>query len=144
MYTQEDKELLLKALCALLPYNTIVSVPEGEDDFTGYKIKWYKENLTSYLLHQIVEEGALEFIKPYLRPMSSMTEEERAEVEQLIKDNRPSPYGEINNSGMDNLLASVSVTSSCLIDWLNEHHFDFRNLIGKKLALEAPKDMYYE
>ena len=28
------------------------------------------------------------------------------------------------------------------IDWLNEHYFDYRGLIGKGLALEAPKGMY--
>ena len=29
-----------------------------------------------------------------------------------------------------------------LLDWLNAHHFDYRNLIGKGLALRAPEGMY--
>ena len=79
-------------------------------------------------------------LKPYLRPMSSMTEEERKDVNNLIKDNRPTPYGKINNKGIDNLLSSVSVTSSVLIDFLNSHHLDYRGLIPKNLAIEVTEE----
>ena len=64
-------------------------------------------------------------IQPYLRPMSSMTEEEREEYHKLCD----SYYGIYFNS-IDS------------IDWLNAHHFDYRDLIPKCLALEAPEDMY--
>ena len=56
-------------------------------------------------------------IKPYLRPLSSMTEEERKYFRKLAF-----PYD--------------------FVDALNKHHFDYRNLIEKGLALEAPEDMY--
>ena len=69
---------------------------------------------------------------PYLRSMSNMTEEEKAEYtsycfEQpfLQKDKTPN-------------LGSVPMC----IDWLNAHHFDYRGLIEKGLALEAPEGMY--
>ena len=72
--------------------------------------------------------------------MFSITEEERKEIGNLIKENRSSPYGIINNKGIDNLLFSVSVTSSFLIDWLNAHHFDYRGLIEKGLAIAVTEE----
>ena len=77
--TQEEKELLLKDICGRLPYNCIVSVAEGGID----GIQWTDATLNSYLLHQIMEEEAWEYVKPYLRPMSSMTKEERKEFEEF-------------------------------------------------------------
>ena len=62
-------------------------------------------------------------IKPYLRPMSSMTEEERRTYDNLACD-----FNEISMSNS--------------IDWLNENMFDFRSLIPMGLALEAEKGMY--
>ena len=125
---QEDKELLLKDLCARLPYKCKYKASK--------KIThWHKLTLNTRTIGKIIDDYYDE-IKPYLRPMSSMTEEERKEVNNLIKDNRPIPYGKINNKGMDNLFSSVAVTSSILIDWLNAHHFDYRGLIEKGLAIE--------
>ena len=69
-----------------------------------------------------------------------MTEEERKEIGNLIRENRPNPYGIINNKGVDNLLFSVSVTSTVLIDWLNAHHFDYRGLIEKGLAIPVTEE----
>ena len=66
------------------------------------------------------------YIKPYLRPMSSMTEEEKKE------------YQYITERWMYD--ADYSIVDS--IDWLNAHHFDYRGLIQKGLALEAEEDMY--
>lgn len=57
--------------------------------------------------------------KPYLRPMPSMTEEEEDELNSARMGN----YGED-------------------VDWLNAHHFDYRGLIEKGLAIEAPEDVY--
>lgn len=73
---QEDKDLLLHDLCGRLPYNCIVNVAEG--GING--IQWIDATLNSYLLHQIIEEDAWEYVKPYLRPLSSMTEEEKREL----------------------------------------------------------------
>jgi hypothetical protein len=76
------------------------------------------------------EEGYnIEFIKPYLRPMSSMTEEEKIKYCNL----------------QDRFLCSSQypVTNAYeLFDWLDIHHFDYRGLIDKGLALPAPKGMY--
>ena len=65
----------------------------------------------------------LERTLPYLRPMSSMTEEERKEYQAFF-----------NYDGVE--------YPEEYIDWLNAHHFDYRGLIEKGLALEAPEGMY--
>lgn len=150
--TQKEKSLLLQDLCARLLYGVIVDYKENEFELPHWKITAiYPETMDGWISYYKrigagSESGSKPFkigeVKPYLRPMSSMTEEERKEIEELIKSHKPSPDGIINNKGMDNLLFSVSSTSGYLIDWLNAHHFDYRGLIEKGLALEAPKDMY--
>ena len=135
MMKQEDKELLLKDLCARLPYgvkveNTSFSEPQihtlfgriSDDEFL--MLETYK-SVGGEDYRRVTDDvhytGYLESIKPYLRPLSSMTEEEKKESGELYK----------KNTGMwDDL------------DWLNAHHFDYRGLIEKGLALEAPEDMY--
>ena len=149
--TQEDKLLLLQDLCARLPYGIKILHTgwdyDSDTDFDTVETLIGIDDRFIYVVWDKTGDREKHCLsvsnwKPYLRPMSSMTEEERKEVNNLIKDNRPIPYGKINNKGMDNLFSSVAVTSSILIDWLNAHHFDFRNLIEKGLALEAPEDMY--
>ena len=69
-------------------------------------------------------------LKPYLRSISSMTEEEESEY-NLIQG---LSHWTADDGKMENYAESI--------DWLNSHHFDYRGLIEKGLALEAPKDMY--
>ena len=109
--TQEEKQLLLKDLCARLPYGVKVHLVYDEDTEDIREM-----GLGS--LHDIIFDNAEG--KPYLRPMSSMSEEEWKEYNQIGK--------------------SFSFTDE--VDWLNEHHFDYRGLIPMGLALEAPEGMY--
>ena len=83
-------------------------------------------------------------IKPYLRPMSSMTEEEKNELHNNSEEKwanaldfslSPVSGGEVN-------VELESIAEAAEIDWLNAHHFDYRGLIEKGLALEAPEGMY--
>lgn len=67
----------------------------------------------------------VEDFKPYLKPISSMTEEQEEE------------YNDLNSYE----LGCFPHTEDAL-DYLIENHFDFRGLIEKGLALEAPKEMY--
>ena len=143
-----DRELLIKEISSRLPYGIKVQV-FGWDEEKGevaVPLKVYSINTDGYISleynHYDVESVYIEDCLLYLRPMSSMTEEERKEIGILIREKRPNPYGIINNEGVDNLLLSVSVTSTVLIDWLNAHHFDYRGLIDRGLALEAPEGMY--
>jgi len=138
--TQEDKELLFKDLCARLPYHVKCKI-WLKDGTTEEGLLDLQHNYGN-VLQDAFYYDKIKDIKPYLRPMSSMTDEERKEIGILIKENRPNPYGIINNKGIDNLLFSVSITSGVLIDWINARHFDYRGLIEKDLAIEAPKGMY--
>lgn len=136
--TQEDKELLLQDLSARLPHKTYVKTTKG----IGYI---YAIN-TSQLIELSVANNSeywsevfnIDECKPYLRPMSSMTEEERKEYEDLIIHKE-----HINAQGQEWDIDCFSFEgASRLIDWLNAHHFDYRGLIPKGLALEAPEGMY--
>ena len=126
--TQEDKKLLLKDLSARLPYGVIVDYSHNAFDVhNGNYVKHgSKCILRCYLLDVFMsprqnEKG--EYIKPYLRPMSSMTKEELKEFQKL-RDIIPLDWLPFAH------------------DWLLAHHFDYRGLIEKGLALEAPKGMY--
>lgn len=134
--TQEDKELLLIDLCARLPHGVCVHIryKEGEPCYgklTPKDIQWFIDS-------------KIEVIKPYLRPMSSMTEEERKE--------RLSFFQVVElKSGLTPLLSALK--SFEYINWLNAHHFDYRksydldrkewlSMIEKGLAIKAPAGMY--
>ena len=117
--TQEEKQLLLKDLCARLPYSVNVQVKEWTTLDTELKIGHI----------QRLQNDDIE-LKPYLRPMSSMTEEERDELENICVIN----YNEFE--GGSTLFDDMG------FDWLNAHHFDYRGLIPMDLALEAPERMY--
>jgi len=110
--TQEEKSLLIKDLCARLPYNVIVKWNKNDNPFIP------DGKLTINNLKEVI--SPFYNVMPYLRPMSSMTEEEEKEY----------------------LLFSLSRNNTECLDWLNAHHFDYRWLILKGLALEAPKGMY--
>jgi hypothetical protein len=146
--TQENKELLLKDLSARLPYGVVVNYKEHKYDIRHWKIDslhtpTYSE---SGILIDTDYEGWIHFTEykgcgmstgsrplhleknlPFLRSMSSMTDEERAERIGILWNLE----GHIDED----------VTYKYQ-DWLNSHHFDYRGLIEKGLALEAPKDMY--
>lgn len=111
--TQEDKTLLLKDLCARLPYGVIV---QYKGHYTIIKNK---------LLTGSDLDCNMECCKPYLRPMSSMTEEEYLKYSET----REWKYVDDDHYEYFDTLETF--------DWLNEHHFDFRNLIGKGLAIDC-------
>lgn len=129
--TQEDKELLLKDLSARSQYRVYIRHGiNGKSILTGIE---YKQSLKRWI---IIAEGPgfyLDDIKPYLRPMSSMTEEEKKEYKALCIE-------ETFTFGTWQKVKWYDTWKS--IDWLNEHHFDYRGLIEKGFALKAPEGMY--
>lgn len=126
---QEDKELLLKDLCARLSYGVkgIISFDEDKNIFT---IK----GIFNILFLSNTECCHVEDFKPYLRPMSSMTKEEEKEYRKTMDK-----Y--ISNSDDFSKYTEYSWTIDTF-DFLNAHHLDYRGLIHKGLAIEAPKEMY--
>lgn len=128
--TQEEKQLLLlKDLCARLPYGVRVNIIE---DAGGAEID--DELTTSTISHSFMWT-----VKPYLRPMSSMTEKEKT-----VFDNFCVVDEFVWKGNLEKGFPNQAIIMSDGIDWLLSHHFDFRGLIKKGLALEAPKDMYKE
>lgn len=123
--------MLIQDLCARLPYNCMVSIAEGGID----GIQWADVTLNSYLLYQIEEEDAWEYVKPYLRPMSSMTKEEQQEYNDLYYQ------VPIQVSGI-NAYRDRKMVETLHIDWLSKNMFDYRELISKGLALKADDNMY--
>ena len=124
---QKDKDLLLKDLCARIPYRVICNDSRhGDSRIT--EIDVVEKTVYCYDFDEYAELGK---IKPYLRPMSNMTEEEIVELKWLNEKCDAMPTFEY-----------VPVENYRIYDWMNRHHFDFRNLIEKGLALEAPSDMY--
>ena len=123
--TAEDKELLLKDLCARLPYEVIVDYSYNAFDGRthGQECILDCDLLDTFISPRLDEEG--EYIKPYLFPLSSMTEEQRQEAESLAEVIKVPMYGEF-----------LSPTPK-YYDWLNKNYFDYRGLIPKGLAIDA-------
>ena len=137
---QEDKELLLRDLSARLPYGVKCEYREPDygivsvwriDELEGVNDPDYWEPLV--VCDHPYAKHSLSVIKPYLRPMSSMTEEEKREYTSLC--NRQ----DIDTPTWSKVIWHDTYKS---FDWLNAHHFDYRGLIERGLALEAPKGMY--
>ena len=138
--TREDKELLLKDLCARLPYEVVGKCEIDASYDTSFDTKFQthifdarvyglKEDLllvTPLIEDRDEQEFANEEVadgvdildfKPYIFPMSSMTEEQQINLTKFVENGI---YGE-----------------NILYDWLNKNHFDYRGLIEKGLAIDA-------
>lgn len=144
----EEKQLLLKDLCARLPYGVKMRYRNDSGYEVLCQIDTFYKDVDGFpcLLATTGPCGAfqdLNELKPYLRPMSSMTEEEILQFFPVRGRNLNSfeLRSLIEN---DITIASYLPSYSTHIDWLNKHHFDYRKLIEKGLALEAPEDMYKE
>lgn len=117
--TQEDKELLLKDLCTRLPYGVKVKIGNHSYIVKGIDKKVNDEGnwvhcVCSYGLSSV----EIDFCKPYLFPMSSMTEEQKKEEYDICKE-------------------YIIGYESNLIDFYNRNHIDYRGLIPMGLANNA-------
>ena len=138
--TQEDKQLLLKDLCARLPYGVKVQSTFYNCDGTIWKYE--NEILTAGLLGYPITR-----YKPYLVPLSSMTEEQKRElIKEAGYEKRDEDCGRHQETYYYDLVGHENVLypNSDAIDWLNAHHFDYRRLIEKSLALDATNLRIYE
>ena len=133
--TNEEKELLIRDLCARLPYGVIASVRGSDEEFQYFHIVGVKDGKVWVKNDMLCVDAFddVEVVKPYLRPISSMTEEEQKEFVGFHCVNLCSII-------IDEMLTLKDEIK--MFDWLNEHHFDYRGLIPMGLALEAPEGMY--
>lgn len=149
---QEDKELLLKDLSARLPYGVIceVKITAKYSDAHKPSVSTWKGNIWGITTNEPYTAWVYSFItiypcgpeqnmcpieecKPYLRPMSSMTEKECYEL-HYIRSNFTDNWKYIKTP------IPLSVANYNQVDWLNSHHFDFRGLLEKGLAIEVTEE----
>ena len=130
--TEQDKQLLVKDLCMRLPYNPYIFIEEDAEKTLLTSVEVDKDEIT-IIWHDGIPYS-IETIKPYLRPMSSMTEKEKKERDFYCGYK---PYDE--NIG-ESYLTEYDMPD--YVDFLLEHHFDYRRLIEKSLAIIAPEGMY--
>lgn len=130
---QEHKELLIKDICSRLPYGLVI-------DYNGIRMTLHdmkvfhlyngSDVIKDYicLINVFGDDDYIdvENIKPYLFPLSSMTEEQKEEFDRLYT--------------YDALIVEPQWE---LIDWLNKNHFDYRGLIEKGLAIDATNQNVY-
>lgn len=143
--TQEERDLIWKDLCARFPYGVKIKRTNCPINLyvTGIVGK-YVRHIPFYVGGNIeINTSIIEEIKPYLRPLSSMTEEEREELSDYLCEQVMSnkigitiPPNPTQGKGIPFIWMG-----DCM-EWLNKHHFDYRGLIEKGLALEAPEDLY--
>ena len=125
MTEDEKHNLLRKDLCSRFPYYVKLKVKYENDPWTLF-VMHHSEKIYVLGTKGYPIEVKLTDCQPYLRPMSSMTQEEKQE------------YQHITERWMYN--SSYSIGDS--FDWLNAHHFDYRKKKKKGLAIEAPEGMY--
>ena len=144
--TQEDEKLLLKDLCARLPYGVKIALKNSESyhhenvakkgdvtidrlkGFTGSYFNIYHDNPLDWDWYE--NDIDIEDIKPYLFPMSSMTEEQDKEYALLQI-----------SAGKEGFLYAWNCAT--MMQWLLENHFDYNGLIEKGLAIDATDKNIY-
>ena len=138
---QEEKQLLFTDLSARLPYHVKVKV-WLKDGTTEEGFLDLEHNYADVLTNAFYG-GDIKDIKPFLRSMSSMTEEEKEELKTLFdaEEITSDSICYLEGGTLEEYLSHISYSfCSKIIDWLNRHHFDYRGLIRKGLAIEAPKE----
>lgn len=166
--TQEEKQLVLKDLCARLPYGIVVQQSpkyvkgdvgyetaydsekkpkdfniigiEGDNclitDKSIVKNTYSKGKISEPVTISIYSPWTKQMARPYLRSMSSMTDRENEELKYVIELGLQALEGEEGHNTVSAAPAAFEV------DFYNKYHFDYRGLIEKGLAIEAPADIY--
>lgn len=145
MTQEEQKNVLIKDTCGRLPYgvkarvysywneeyvdDVIVGIDIEEDDFLCSTIPGVRCEIS--------------LVKPYLIPLSCMTEEQYDEMEKIVS-NDYMDHMRITNEMREKVdfITHWPLYSPDVIDWFNRNHFDYRGLIEMGLALKAPDGMY--
>ena len=128
--TQEEKDLVIKDLSGRLPYGVIVQVNDGLRGIYDRRLVQVfcdRVSCSVNVCNPLKECICIDSVKPYLRPLSNMTDEEREEYNQFI--------AEING-------CAYFIDPISQMDWLDKNMFDYRGLIPLGLALEATEGMY--
>ena len=134
--TQEDKELFLKDICCRLPYHTLIKYKDAFYNVVG--IAHGRLILCKPFMSNTLEDyPRLKEIKPYLFPLSSMTEEQLFEVQEILGKNEikiEDCFLRIVDSDR-NTISYLEILA--LLNWFYKNHFDCNGLIPKGLAIDA-------
>ena len=131
--TQEEKELLLKDLCSRLPYKVKIECINSDNETV------IEELFSIGIEEDTFDCNMIEYIsvKPYLFPLSSMTEEQKEELRlEHEKDLKTMAICMKKCSEGDTSLRGKNILYHS-VDWCNENHFDYRGLIEKGLAIDC-------
>ena len=120
--TQEN----IKDLCSRLPYGVIVDTPKGKGHACDINFTIFGVEIGVNINTTVRDTFSINDVKPYLRPMSSMTEEEWEDYQKIRMIDWV--HGDINGT---------FINAGLIVDWLNAHHFDYRGLIPMGLAIDA-------
>ena len=141
--TQEDKELLFKDLCARLPYGVIVVTPKGRGYVCNINLTIFDYELGVNINPIIRDTFSINDVKPYLLPMSSMTDKQAKEIQEIVGN---PDYACIirKTDGLELWLNFIDTDPTIWLntifevqDYLNKNHFDYRELIDEGLAIDA-------
>ena len=114
---EKEKDLLIKDLCARLPYGVIVETPNGKGHVCDINLTIFGYEFGVNVNPTIRENFSINYVKPYLFPLSSMTEEQKKKWFYTLSSDYHITYD--------------------TVDWCNKNHFDYRGLIEKGLAIDA-------
>lgn len=136
--TQEEKFLVLIDLCGRLPYDTVIN-----DEYGDY----INVNIHNANIEHLIDRVVSGLDKMVLRPISSMTQEEEDELCKLCTLSDCNVDAEWEFCGVEIISShprygTYFATDYSALDWLNKNHFDYRGLIPKGLANEAPESVY--
>ena len=140
--TKENKELLFKDLCARLPYNVICQVEFRENGKYNSKVMLLSGIFTdeAYFTTKGGSIYSNEY-KPYLFPLSSMTEKQEDEWYEVFID----PLSKkLDRHTRQEYLQFQADAQAFGIEYLLKNHFDYLGLIEKSLALDATNLVVYE
>jgi hypothetical protein len=150
--TKEEKDLLSKDICARLPHHVKVEITYSKENGSSLRQKICKEgvNELNSSIFWLYEKNEIN-IKPYLFPMSSMTEEQKEDLlmtivgKEGLKIFSVTKNGIISNDKTEQSFENFSIYNinfsneniEVYIDWFNKNHFDYRGLIEKGLAIDC-------
>ena len=137
---QEDKELLLKDLCARLSHGVICNTPKGDGYLNSINQTIFDVELGINIINiNSVHRDTfkLENCKPYLRPMSCMTEKEFDDMFNQFYSAQEEFFRNCSNT---DTIGKLIANDTVRYDWFYEHHFDVRHLIEKNLAIEVTEE----
>lgn len=135
--TQKEKEtLLIQDLCARLRYGVKVTTTNPSVELGVISGISIENKISVRTKHADIVFNCAE-VKPYLRPMSSMTTDEEYEYYQIRKRYSDMALSLMDRSDHLQQLLFPIIVGTESIDWLNANHFDFRNLIGRGLAIDC-------